>query len=48
MDLGLAGKLKEKFDAAAKALGLDPKTSELLARSGSIPGLGNANAIACI
>jgi len=28
----------EKFDAAAKALGLDPKTSELFARDGSIPG----------
>ncbi len=28
----------EKFDVAAKALGLEPKTSELLARDGSIPG----------
>jgi len=28
----------EKFDAAAKALGLEPKTSDLLARDGSIPG----------
>jgi len=27
----------EKFDAAAKALGLDPKTSDLFPRSGSIP-----------
>ena len=28
----------EKFDVAAKALGLEPKTSDLLARDGSIPG----------
>jgi len=28
----------ERFDAAAKALGLDPQTSDLLARDGSIPG----------
>jgi len=28
----------EKFEAAAKALGLDPKTSEVFARDGSIPG----------
>src|SRR5882724_8120371 len=31
-------KAGEKFDAAAKALGLEPKTSDLLARDGSIPG----------
>lgn len=31
-------KAGEKFDAAAKALGLDPKTSDSLARDGSIPG----------
>jgi|SRR5579859_1342005 len=31
----------EKFDSAAKALGLDAKTSELLARSGTIPGVGS-------
>jgi peptidyl-prolyl cis-trans isomerase D len=28
----------EKFDSAAKALGLDPKTSDLFARNGSIAG----------
>jgi peptidyl-prolyl cis-trans isomerase D len=31
-------KAGEKFDAAAKALGLEPKASDLLARDGSIPG----------
>ena len=31
-------KAGEKFDAAAKALGLEPKTSDLLARDGSISG----------
>ena len=31
-------KAGEKFDAAAKALGLEPKTSDLLARDGSVPG----------
>jgi peptidyl-prolyl cis-trans isomerase D len=31
-------KAGEKFDAAARALGLEPKTSDLLARDGSIPG----------
>ena len=40
-DLVTRVKAGTKFDVAAKALGLDPKTSELLARSGSIPGLGN-------
>ena len=30
----------EKFESTAKALGLDPKTSELIARNGSIPGIG--------
>ena len=34
-------KAGEKFDAVAKSLGLDPKTSEPLARSGSIPGVGS-------
>jgi peptidyl-prolyl cis-trans isomerase D len=40
-DLVKRVKAGEKFDSAAKALGLDPKTSDLLARSGSITGLGN-------
>jgi len=35
----------EKFDAAAKAVGLEAKTSELFARSGSIPGLGSAKQV---
>lgn len=41
-DLVKRVKAGEKFDSAAKALGLDPKTSELIARNGSIPGLGSA------
>jgi len=44
-DLVKRVKAGERFDAAAKALGLDPKTSELISRSGSIPGLGNAKLI---
>jgi peptidyl-prolyl cis-trans isomerase D len=31
----------EKIDAAAKSLGLDPKNSDPLARTGSIPGVGS-------
>src|SRR3989442_765768 len=31
-------KAGEKFDTAARALGLEPKTSDALARNGSIPG----------
>jgi peptidyl-prolyl cis-trans isomerase D len=37
-DLAKRVKAGEKFDAAAKSLGLDPKTSELFARNGSISG----------
>jgi peptidyl-prolyl cis-trans isomerase D len=37
-DLEKRLKAGEKFEAAAKALGLDPKTSDLFARSGSITG----------
>jgi peptidyl-prolyl cis-trans isomerase D len=37
-ELGKRLKAGEKFDAAAKALGLEPKTSEPIARNGSISG----------
>jgi peptidyl-prolyl cis-trans isomerase D len=36
----------EKFDAAAKALGLEPKTSDTFARDGSIPGAANGKQLA--
>jgi peptidyl-prolyl cis-trans isomerase D len=36
----------EKFDSAAKALGLDPKLSELFSRSGSLPGVGSGKLLA--
>jgi len=36
----------EKFDAAARALGLDGKTSDLFARSGSIGGVGSGKQLA--
>src|SRR5262249_48176317 len=36
----------EKFDTAAKALGLEGKTSDLIARSGSIPGAGSGKQLA--
>jgi len=38
LDLEKRVKAGEKFDAASKALGLDPKTSDLFARNGSISG----------
>ena len=37
-DLAKRVKAGDKFDAAARSLGLDPKTSELFARNGSISG----------
>jgi peptidyl-prolyl cis-trans isomerase D len=39
----LAGRVRagEKFDPAAKALGLDPKTSDSFARNGTIPGVAS-------
>lgn len=40
-DIAKRVKAGEKFDSAAKAVGLDPKTSDLLARGDSIPGLGS-------
>ncbi|HTB93631.1 MAG TPA: peptidyl-prolyl cis-trans isomerase [Candidatus Sulfotelmatobacter sp.] len=39
-------KAGEKFAAAAKALGLDPKTSDPFARSGSVPNLGSGKQLA--
>ena len=41
-DLVKRVKAGEKFDASAKALGLETKTSDLLARNGNIAGLGSA------
>src|SRR5277367_1322222 len=40
-DLSRRAKAGEKFDAVAKSLGLDPKTSDSFARDGSVPGLGS-------
>jgi len=39
-------KAGEKFAAAAKTLGLDPKTSDPFARSGSVPNLGSGKQLA--
>jgi peptidyl-prolyl cis-trans isomerase D len=39
-DLSKRAKSGEKFEAAAKALGLDPKTSEEISRAGSIADVG--------
>jgi peptidyl-prolyl cis-trans isomerase D len=36
----------EKFDSAAKALGLDAKMSDLFARNGSVPGVGSGKVLA--
>jgi peptidyl-prolyl cis-trans isomerase D len=44
-ELSKRAKSGEKFDSAAKALGLDPKTSEDFARSGSIPGVGSGKQV---
>ena len=41
-DLVKRVKAGEKFDTAAKALGLEPKSSDLINRTASIPGLGSA------
>ena len=40
-ELGKKVKSGEKFDAAAKSLGLDPKTSDDVSRAGSIPSVGS-------
>jgi peptidyl-prolyl cis-trans isomerase D len=39
-------KAGEKFDVAAKALGLDPKTSDPFARNGSVPNVGSGKILA--
>jgi peptidyl-prolyl cis-trans isomerase D len=39
-------KAGEKFDAAAKALGLEPKTNDPIARDGSIPGAASGKQVA--
>jgi peptidyl-prolyl cis-trans isomerase D len=39
-------KAGEKFDAAAKALGLEAKTSDTFARNGNIPGVGSGKLLA--
>ncbi len=38
-------KAGEKFDAAARALGLEPKTSDAIARDGSIPGTASGKQV---
>ena len=45
-DLVKRVKAGEKFDSAARALGLDPKTSDLFSRSGSLPGVGSGKLLA--
>lgn len=38
----------EKFDPAAKALGLDPKSSDSFAHNGSLPGVGSAKSLSAV
>jgi peptidyl-prolyl cis-trans isomerase D len=38
-------KAGEKFDAAARSLGLEPKASDLIARDGSIPGAASGKQV---
>lgn len=45
-DLAKRVKAGEKFDAAAKALGLDPKTSESISRNDSIAGAASGKQLA--
>jgi len=45
-DLEKRVKSGEKFDAAAKSLGLEPKSSDLFARTGSVPDLGSGKQLA--
>ena len=44
-ELSKRAKAGEKFDAAAKALGLDPKTSDEFSRAGSVPGVGSGKQV---
>jgi len=44
-DLSKRVKAGEKFDAAARALGLEPKTSDAIARDGSIPGTASGKQV---
>ena len=45
-DLAKRAKSGENFPAAAKALGFEVKTSELISRAGSIPDVGSAKQFA--
>jgi peptidyl-prolyl cis-trans isomerase D len=45
-DLAKRVRAGEKFDVAAKALGLDPKTSDPITRSGSISGVASGTQLA--
>jgi peptidyl-prolyl cis-trans isomerase D len=45
-ELNKRAKGGEKFDAAAKALGLESKTSEAIARNGSLPGVASGKQLA--
>jgi peptidyl-prolyl cis-trans isomerase D len=44
-ELSKKAKGGEKFDVAAKSLGLDPKVSEEFSRAGSIPGVGSGKQV---
>jgi peptidyl-prolyl cis-trans isomerase D len=44
-DLARRVKAGEKFDAAARSLGLEPKTSDAIAREGSIPGAASGKQV---
>jgi peptidyl-prolyl cis-trans isomerase D len=44
-ELSKRAKSGEKFDSAAKSLGLDPKTSDEFSRAGSIPGVGSGKQV---
>jgi peptidyl-prolyl cis-trans isomerase D len=44
-ELSKRAKAGENFDAAAKGLGLDPKTSDEISRAGSIPGVASGKQV---